>query len=171
MGVLRLLLIGLSILFAATADAQDDQSAAQQLISDWYVELRKGEDVRLYSMLAPMGMILPQHCPDRCGPQPRMLKLKKGEQFADFLAVRAEKFSYEIERSQVEESLARIDVWERGWTYAWAAKQTYQTAASAMFILEKRTEGWKVLVYRSESRAIHSKHKDDPMPDLSPKDR
>ncbi len=171
MGVLRLALIGLVVFFAVGAEARGDQDAVEQLIANWYAELRKREDPRLYSMLAPAGMILPQHCPDRCGPQPRMLIIKKGERFSHFLAVRAEKFSYEIERSQVDASLARIDVWERGWTYAWAAKQTYQSAASAMFILEKRAEGWKVLVYKSEARAIHPKHKDDPMPDLSPKDR
>lgn len=171
MNGLRLALVGLLVLFSGQAAARSDQEAVAQVIADWYVELRKREDVRLYAMLAPMGMILPERCPDRCGPQPRMLKYKAGERFADFLAARAEKFSYEIENARVETTLARVDVWERGWTYAWAARQTYQSAASAMFILEKREgQGWKVLVYRSQSSAIHPKHKDEPLPDLSPKD-
>ena len=37
-----------------------------------------------------------------------------------------------------ETTLARTDVWERGWMYAGAAKQTYENAPGATFVLEKR---------------------------------
>lgn len=171
MPYLRTVLTLFALLVTTGAGAETDEDAVKALIANWYAELRKRDDVRIYPLLAPAGMILPKSCPDRCAPQPRALKLKKGEQFSRFLATRAVKFSYEIDRSLIERSLARVDVWERGWFYAWAAKQTYENAASAMFILEKREgEGWKVLLYRSESQAIRPKHKDDPMPDLSPKD-
>jgi hypothetical protein len=153
----------------AAARAESDEAAVRSLIADWYAELRKGKDARVWRFLAPGGIMLPSRCPDRCGPQPRALK--PDELFRPrYLAEQAEKFAYEVERLRVERTLARADVWERGWRWAWAAKQTTMTAAAGTFILERRVgEDWKILVYQSESRALSLKDKDMPLPDLSPK--
>ena len=115
-------------------------------------------------------MLLPEDCPDMCPPLKRSADLRPllG---ARYLAARAREFDYEIERLRVERTLARADVWERGFDYAWALKKTTQSAAAAIFVLEKREgEGWKVLVYQSLVRAIRPQDKDAPLPDLSPKD-
>ena len=45
----------------------------------------------------------------------------------------AQQFAYEIRDARVEQTLARVDVWERGWFWAWAAQQTYANAASATY--------------------------------------
>jgi hypothetical protein len=162
-------LVLIFVMPGTAARADSDETAVRALIADWYAELRKGKDARVFRLLAPGGIMLPRHCPDRCGPQPRALK--PDELFRPrYLAEQAEKFAYEVERLRVERTLARADVWERGWRWAWAVKQTTMTAAAATFILEKREgEGWKILVYQSESRALSPKDKDMPMPDLTPK--
>jgi hypothetical protein len=130
--------------------------------------LRKGKDGRVWTMLAPNGIIEPRLCPDRCGPQPRGLKLPLTP-YPHLLAVRAELFKPEIEKVQVERTLARVEVWERGYVYALAAKVTYENAAGATFILERREgETWKVLLYSSRSTAVRSDHVNQPIPDLSP---
>ena len=95
----------------------------------------------------------------------------RGPAYSHLLAVRSQKFTHEIEKLQVERTLARIDVWERGWIYAWAAKSTYENAAGATFVLEKKDgQDWKILLYASRSSAVRPQDRDGPMPDLSPKD-
>ena len=77
---------------------------------------------------------------------------------------------HEIETLQVERTLARIQVWERGWIYAGATNTTYENAAGGTFMLVKKEgEDWKILVYDSGSSAVRPKDRDGPMPDLSPK--
>ena len=168
-----LVAINLSLSTAAPVNA-DEADAVNKLIGRWYTELRKGRlgersDVR--TLLAPGGMIEPSHrCYDPEIPQPRVLKMR-GPAYSHLLAVRSQKFAHEIERTQVERTLARIEVWERGWIYAGAAKSTYENAAGATFILEKKDrQDWKVLLYASRSSALRPQDRDDPMPDLSPKD-
>jgi hypothetical protein len=163
--------VGFSLLVLALAGqgvAADDAAEVRAVVGAWYDELRKGRDARPWTLTAPSAMILPRRCPDRCGPQKRSLDLAELQR-PRFLAEHAEKFAYEVERLSVERTLARADVWERGWRYAWAVEKTTESAAAGLFILEKRAgEGWKILVYRSESRALRPKDKDGPMPDLRP---
>jgi hypothetical protein len=165
--LLRSLCVVAAILLAAPAHAtSDDEEAVRALIREWYAELRKGNDSRPWRLTAPGAMLLPQSC--RCGPQPRALPASK-LRYPRFLAERATKFTHEVERLKVERTLARADVWERGFDYAWALKETTQSAAAATFILEKRKgEGWKILVYRSQVRALRPKDKTAPLPDLGP---
>jgi len=138
----------------------------RETIADWYAELRKGKDARPWNFLAPNAEVLPGECPDRCGPQPRALKLPR-LLYPHHLVRRAQKFDYDIEKMTVESTLARVDVWERGWTYAWALKKATVAAADAWFILEKRDGAWKILIYSSETRALRPKDRDAPVPDLS----
>jgi hypothetical protein len=152
----------------------DETGAVKQLVGRWYTELRKGrlgERRDAWTLLAPGGMIEPSHrCYDPDIPQPRVLKMR-GPAYSHLLAVRSQKFTHEIEKLQVERTLARIDVWERGWIYAGATKSTYENAAGATFILEKKDgQDWKILLYASRSSAVRPQDRDDPMPDLSPKD-
>ena len=169
--MLRVAIVLALLLFVRPALAQTAEDEVRAFIAQWYAELRKGEEARVYPLMAPAGAVLPTMCPDRCGPQPRVMKIQKGPPFPHLLVVRAKQFAYEIRDARIEQTLARVDVWERGWFWAWAAQQTYENAASATFYLEKREGQWKVALYRSDSRAVHPEHKNDPMPDLSPKDR
>ena len=170
------LLVGLPLTFSTASPARADakEAAVKEVINRWYAELRKGrrgEKSRYWSMLAPGSMIEPSHrCYDPDIPQPRVLKLRRPA-YSHLLAVRSQKFAHEIEMLQVERTLARIEVWERGWIYAGAAKVTYENAAGATFILEKKDgQDWKILLYASRSSAVRPQDRDDPMPDLSPKD-
>ena len=152
----------------------EEADAVKQLIGRWYTELRKGRlggKGAVWTLLAPGGMIEPSHrCYDPEIPQPRVLKMR-GPAYSHLLAVRSQEFTHEIERLRVERTLARIDVWERGWIYAGATKSTYENAAGATFVLEKKDgQDWKILLYASRSSAVRPQDRDDPMPDLSPKD-
>ncbi len=168
---LRFALLLTALLIALPAQAEtEDEAAVRTLIAVWYGEMRKRASARPTKYLAPGAMLLPEDCPDTCPPLKRSADLRPllG---ARYLAARAREFDYEIERLRVERTLARADVWERGFDYAWALKKTTQSAAAAIFVLEKREgEGWKVLVYQSLVRAIRPQDKDAPLPDLSPKD-
>lgn len=166
------LLAALCSLFAfrsvyAETPAGDEQARA--LIARWYDELKKGEDGRPWNLFAP-GAIIPAERARRINltPGARSMKLV-GPPFPHELIRRVEKFSYEIAQMRVEGGLAKVRVWERGWTYAWAAKKTYQSAAEARFVLERGDDGaWLIIAFDSNSSAIHPKHADDPLPDLSP---
>ena len=167
----RIAIIMALLLFVRPAFAQTAEDDVRAFIAQWYAELRKGEAARIHPLMASAGVVLPANCPDRCSPQPRVMKIPKGPPFPHLLASRAEQFAYEVRNARIEQTLARVEVWERGWFWAWAVKKTYESAASATFYLENHNgSGWKVVLYRSDSRAILPKHKDDPMPDLSPKE-
>jgi hypothetical protein len=170
MTFLRAALALLMLLVAAAAGrAAADDDDVRNLIAEWYAQMRKGEPARPWTLMAPGGVLLPQECPDQCGPRARVAQ-PTGPYNSYYLARRSKAFEYEITRIRVEQTLARVDVWERGFSYAWALKKTTQAAAAATFILEKRSdEGWKVLLYRSESRALRPKDRDAAIPDLSPK--
>jgi hypothetical protein len=138
-------------------------------IDAWYAELRKGPNARTWTLLASNAVVGPLLCPDRCGPQPRVLKYDPGSAHRHLLAVRAQLFKPEIETLVVEGSLAKAEVWERGFTYAWAVGKTYENAAGATFMFESRDGGpWKLLLYTARSSAVRPKDRDQPLPDLSP---
>ncbi len=164
----------LASLLAGPAAAQSGEEAVKGAVASWYAELRKGRDARLDSMLAPGGMVVPDHdfrSPGGVKRQSRAADPHR-QRFAHLLAVRAEKFSYEVRQLRVEATLAKAMVWERGWIYAWAAKSTYENAAAATFVLEKRDgEDWKILIYASNPEAVRPDHRNEPMPDLRPKEQ
>jgi hypothetical protein len=168
-------LMAISLTISTTMPVRADEAdAVKELIGRWYTELRKGrvgEKSAVWTLLAPGGMIEPSHrCHDPEILQPRVLKMR-GPAYSHLLAVRSQKFTHEIERLQVERTLDRIYVWERGWIYAGATKSTYENAAGATFVLEKKDgPDWKILLYASRSSAVRPEDRDDPMPDLSPKD-
>lgn len=158
------------LLLALPGRAVASETEIRAAIDAWYAEVRKGEAGRPSSMLAPGGVIEPRLCPDRCGPQPRALKFDPGGAYRHLLAARAQLFRPEIEKLVVEGSLAKADVWERGYFYARAAGQTYENAAGATFVFERREgQPWKILLYTSRSSAVRPGDRGQPMPDLSPR--
>jgi hypothetical protein len=83
------------------------------------------------------------------------------------LAGKAMRFAYDVDRLVVNADLARVDVWERGYFYAWAAQTTYEMAADAIFVLEKQPDGeWLILAHQATSRGIPPNKITRPMPDL-----
>ena len=169
MQLLRLLLLLVATLCPRPTLAQSSEEAVRAVIDAWYSELRKGRSGRYDNFLAPGGIVIPTHpCVDRDKPQPRGLTGRE-PLFPHLLVRRAQRFAHTVERANIEPSLARVDVWERGWIYAWAAKQTYENAAAATFVLERREgAGWKIVLYASHSQAVRPQHRGEPMPDLSP---
>ena len=75
--------------------------------------------------------------------------------------------SYDVDVLKVDARLAKAMVWERGYFYAYAAQQTYENAASAMFVLEKQADGhWLILAHQANSIGIPPNKITSPMPDL-----
>lgn len=133
------------------------------VIAKWYAELQKGEHGNAYRLLASQAIVedceclLPGETPVKYALPP----------FRSELAYSALKFSYEIEKMRLDRYFARVDVWERGWYYAWSAETTYENDADTTFVLERDDKGeWKILAFSASSIAVHPKYADDPMPDL-----
>lgn len=133
------------------------------VIAKWYAELQKSEHGNAYRLLAPQAIVedceclLPGETPVKYALPP----------FRNELAYSALKFSYEIEAMRLDRYFARVDVWERGWYYAWSAETTYENDADTTFVLERDDKGeWKILAFSANGVAVHPDHADDPMPDL-----
>lgn len=141
-----------------------DREQVEGVIAKWYAELQKREEGNAYRLLSPQAIV--ERC--ECLP-PGETPVKHAQlPFRDELAYGALKFSYEIEEIRLDRHFARVDVWERGWYYAWAAKTTYENDADTTFVLERDDKGeWKILAFSANSIAVHPKYADDPMPDLS----
>lgn len=148
---------------AAMADRE-----ARALIDAWYAELKRGEEGHPWRLFAPGAIVAARAAPINLRPQARGVT-SIGPPFPHELIRRAEKFAYQIDDLRIEGSLAKVRVWERGWIYAWAAKQTYENAAEARFVLERGSDGkWLILAFDSNGMATRPAHQNEPMPDLSP---
>lgn len=167
---MKRLLLALFALLSCPLCAAATEAEIRAAIDAWYAELRSGPAGRAWRLLSPNAVVQPRLCPDRCAPQPRVLKYDPGGPYRHFLAVRAQLFRPEVEKVTVESSLAKAEVWERGFTYAWATGTTYENAATATFVFERRQgEPWKILLYDTRSIAVRPDHRGQPMPDLSPR--
>ena len=149
----------------AQAQASDAASAAaiRDVIGAWYAELAKKHDGRVYGLTAP-GFI-------DATPHYRHIDTgaaKLGPRVYTSLAARSLKFAYDIERLRIDPNFAKVNVWERGYFYAFAAQTTYESAAGTVFILERQeTDGrWLILAHQSGSSGIPPNKKTNPMPDL-----
>ena len=69
---------------------------------------------------------------------------------------------------RIDPNFAKVDVWERGYFYAFAAQQTYERAVDTVFILERRQDdgSWLITAHQSGSYGIPPNKITDPMPDL-----
>ena len=148
--------------------AMFEKAAEQQVrdvVASWYAEVVKGRQGRQWRLFAPGAII--EDCRPPRDDNKQLPRVITELEFPRELAANALKFDYEITRMLVEPNLARVDVWERGWFYAWAVESTYEDAAGTTFILQRDDEGaWKIAAYGSRSSAVHPDHVDDPMPDL-----
>ncbi|MGZ8284543.1 MAG: hypothetical protein ACXWUQ_02835 [Allosphingosinicella sp.] len=139
------------------------EAAIRDTLSRWYEELAKREEGRTWDIVAP-GFI---------DASPPVYHVKTGSRAAGprvhaSLAAQALKFDWEVERIRRDSIFARVDVWERGYFYAWAAQKTYERAAATTFILERREKDgrWRIVAHQSGSYGIPPNKVSVPMPDL-----
>ena len=161
-------LILLLILFwgsvaAARGPSDPEEQKIHATISRWYEELEKKDEGRVWDLVGP-GFI-------DASPHRRYVdngSRALGPPIYDSLAAQALKFAWEIDVLRRDSTFAKVQVWERGYFYAWAAEKTYERAASTTFILERReADGrWLILAHESSSIGIPPNKITDPMPDL-----
>lgn len=161
----RLLLSFLLIILSgapARAQAPADEVAIRELIDVWYAEHRAAEEGHPWALLAPGGI---DESPGYTHVDTGAASL--GPRLYTSLAATSLQFSHEITRLIADARLARVNVRERGYFYAWAAQRTYERLGSALFVLEKQDDGlWRVLAHRSSTMGIPPNLKTEPMPDL-----
>jgi hypothetical protein len=168
---MRIFLLILAIFAAlpsapAFAQESEDETKVKAVIAEWYRRVGQKKADAPWALMAP-GSI-------DGGPgysEPLDLNsgsaVLRGPWINNELAARAMKFSYDIDLLVVDEHLAKARVWERGYFYAWAAQQTYENGASALFVFEKQDNGeWKILAHEATSQGIPSNKITNPMPDL-----
>jgi hypothetical protein len=147
----------------ADAPAQAPEEAIRATVERWYDELARREEGRLWDVVAP-GFI---------DASPTYRYLDTGSRARSpivhtSLPAVALKFSYDVDSIRSDGSFAKVQVWERGYFYAWAAQKTYERAAATTFVLERRDEdgSWRILAHQSSSQGIPPNKLTDPMPDL-----
>jgi len=165
-GALRLLPL-LLLLFATCARAQASASTAEAdiraTLERWYGELAKREKGRTWGLTAPAFI--------DASPSYRYVdngSRALGPRIFTSLAAQAPKFAWEIDSIRRDSTFAKVQVWERGYFYAWAAQKTYERAAAATFILERQEKDgrWLIAAHQSTSQGIPPNKVTDPMPDL-----
>lgn len=159
----------LLLLLAATAAAAEpqgsgDEAAIREVIATWYKELQMGPERRHWQLYAP-GAIDGGPGETEINPHSRA----RSPTYSNELAARALKFAYDVDALVIETRLAKVNVWERGYFYAWANQQTYENAASAVFVMEKQPDGrWLILAHQATSIGIPETKRTVPLPDMKP---
>jgi hypothetical protein len=158
------LLFSLAAPAAAQVPAPSAEAGIRATLTRWYEELAKRDDGVLWGLVAPSHIDASPHY-DHIDNGSRAL----GPRVYTSLAATAPKFAWEIDAIRRDSAFAKVQVWERGYFYAWAAKQTYERAASTTFVLERReADGrWLILAHQSSSIGIPPNKVTSPMPDLS----
>ena len=170
---MRFVLLILAMLAAAAplsapALAQEggDEAKVTAVIADWYRRVGQTKADSPWALMAP-GSI--DGGPGYSEPVDidSGSAVIRGPWVNNELAARALKFSYDIDALVVDQHLAKVRVWERGYFFAWAAQTTYENAASTLFVLEKQADGeWKILAHEANSIGIPPNKITNPMPDL-----
>lgn len=154
----------LLLLVCSAAVAQEPHEAEiRAVIARWYDELEKQDGGRIQAITAP-GFI-------EATPHYRHIDTgaaNLGPRVYTSLAARALAFAYDIERIRIDPNFAKVNVWERGYFFAWAAQKTYESAAGTLFVLERQEKDgrWLILAHQSSSQGIPPNKITDPMPDL-----
>lgn len=147
----------------SAATAAPAEPEIRTTLSRWYDELAKKEKGRLRDLVAP-GFI------DASPPvhHARTMSRAAGPRVYASLAAQALKFAWEIDSVRRDSSFAKVQVWERGYFYAPAARTTYERAAAATFILERSGKDgrWRIAAHQSSSQGIPPNKVTDPLPDL-----
>jgi hypothetical protein len=170
---MRFVLLILAILAAALpssapafAQENGDEAKVTAVIADWYRRVGQRKADSPWALMAP-GSI--DGGPGYSEPVDidSGSAVIRGPWVNNELAARALKFSYDIDALVVDQHLAKVRVWERGYFFAWAAQTTYENAASTLFVLEKQADGeWKILAHEANSIGIPPNKITNPMPDL-----
>lgn len=163
---MRAIAFFLMLLLAPAGFAQAPASAEQEIrsvIARWYEELAKKNDGRPWQLTAPAFI--------EASPHYRHVdngSAKLGPRVYTSLPARALKFSYDIDILRIDPNFAKVQVWERGYFYAFAAQKTYEMGQAATFVLERQEKDgrWLILAHRSTSQGIPPNRITDPMPDL-----
>lgn len=147
----------------ASAQAPSAEDGIRATLSRWYEELAKRDKGRLGDLVAP-GFIDASPPVSYAKTRSRAL----GPRIYTSLAARALKFAWEIDSIRRDSSFAKVEVWERGYFYAFAAQRTYENAAATTFILERSEKDgrWRIAAHQSGSYGIPPNKITDPMPDL-----
>jgi hypothetical protein len=148
---------------AALAPASSPEGEIRAAVARWYEELAKGEKGRLRDLTAPAYIdASPPY--DYLDTGSRAL----GPRIYTSLAATALEFAWEIDAIRADAAFAKVQVWERGYFYAGASKQTYELAAATTFILERSAADgeWRILAHQSSSQGIPPNKVTSPMPDL-----
>lgn len=169
MGVPRLGLLFLAWLLvplsaaAAGPPSASAEPAIRATLERWYEELAKREEGRTWDIVAP-GFI--DSTPPVYHAKTRSRAL--GPRVYVSLPAQAMKFSWEIDSIRIDPNFARVEVWERGYFYAYAAQTTYERASSTTFILERQDKDgrWRIAAHQTGSYGIPPHKITNPMPDL-----
>ena len=161
--VVSFLLLLATPAFPAQAQETPAEQQIRAVIAQWYAELAKKDEGRVWDIVAP-GFIdaTPHyHYIDNGA-------AKLGPRVYTSLPAEALQFAYDIDAMRIDPNFAKVDVWERGYFYAFAAQQTYERAVDTVFILERRQEdgSWLITAHQSGSYGIPPNKITDPMPDL-----
>jgi hypothetical protein len=139
------------------------ETAIRGTLARWYEELAKRERGRTWEIVAP-GFIDSTPPVYHAPTESRAL----GPRVYASLPAQALKFDWEIESIRRDSSFARVEVWERGYFYAFAAQRTYERAAATTFILERRASDgrWLIAAHQSGGYGIPPNKVTRPMPDV-----
>jgi hypothetical protein len=157
--------------FAQTPQVHEteDEAKVKAVIAEWYKRVGRFKADAPWTLMAP-GSI--DGGPGYSAPvdgdiDGQKAAVIRGPWLNHELASKALKFEYDVDVLKVDARLAKAMVWERGYFYAWANQQTYENAASAMFVFEKMDTGeWKILAHEANSIGIPPNKITNPMPDL-----
>ncbi|HEX8468639.1 MAG TPA: hypothetical protein VF620_12630 [Allosphingosinicella sp.] len=163
-GAFRLAFLLVLLAPPAAARTPSAEDGIRVTLSRWYEELAKGDKGRPSDLVTP-GFIEASPPYRHADNGSRAL----GPRIYDSLAARALKFAWEMDSIRRDSRFARVEVWERGYFYAYAARRTYENAAAASFILERSEKDgrWRIAAHQSGGYGIPPNKVTEPMPDLS----
>lgn len=155
-------LVLFALLLPAPASAGEAE-AIRAVIAQWYEELAKKEDGRVY-----LAVGRPFFEASRWYYHANDGSAALGPRVYTSLAATALKFEYDIEFMRIDPNFARVAVWERGYFYAYAAQKTTERHADSDFILERQEKDgeWRIAAWRTGHYGIPPNKRTDPMPDL-----
>lgn len=155
------------LLAAPVASAQTtDADKIRAVIADWYRRVGQTPADAPWILMAPGGI---DGGPGYAVPADLNSGSAaiRGPWLNRELAARVMRFAYDIDQLVVDTHMAKARVWERGYTFAAAAQTTYESGASALFVLEKQADGsWLILAHQASSQGIPPNKITNPMPDL-----
>lgn len=169
MRFIALTVLALAAAAPVMAQTPEDEAKILAVVADWYERVANPDARRPYMLMAPGGIDAGPGYAEipYIPPEKRSAAAYSGPTINNEMAAKAMRFTYDIDRMILNKDLARVDVWERGYFYAFAAQKTYELAADTMFVMQKTDDGtWKILLHQATSQGIPPNKITNPMPDL-----